>query len=155
MAKNFEQESPSINLIGAGTVIKGDIKSNGDIRIDGTLIGSVNSKGKLVVGASGNIEGEVVCQNADFSGNIKAQVTVSELLSMKASAKLNGDVITNKLAIEPGALFSGSCSMNTPPLLKDQKFGNKIETSKPFEPAKPFEPSKPFEPAKSFEPKKA
>lgn len=139
MAKIFEQESPSINLIGAGTVIKGDIKSNGDIRIDGTLIGSVNSKGKLVVGTSGNIEGEVVCQNADFSGIIKAQVTVLELLSMKASAKLNGDVTTNKLAIEPGALFSGSCSMNSASL-KDQKSGDKIEPPKPYEPQKPKEP---------------
>jgi cytoskeletal protein CcmA (bactofilin family) len=127
MAKSFEQESPSINLIGAGTVINGDIKSNGDIRIDGTLIGSVNSKGKLVVGATGNIEGEVNCQNADFSGNIKATVTVSELLSLKATAKLNGNVVTNKLAIEPGALFSGSCSMNNSIPLKEQKFGDKIE----------------------------
>jgi len=129
MAKSFEQESPSINLIGAGTIIKGDIKSNGDIRIDGTLIGSVNSKGKLVVGTTGSVEGEIVCQNADFSGIIKAQITVSELLSLKATAKLNGDVITNKLAIEPGALFSGSCSMNNAPL-KDTKFGDKIEPVK-------------------------
>jgi cytoskeletal protein CcmA (bactofilin family) len=127
MAKNFEQESPSINLIGAGTVIKGDINSNGDIRIDGTLIGSVNSKGKLVVGNTGNIEGEVNCQNADFSGTIKATVTVTELLSLKATAKLNGDVITNKLAIEPGAIFSGSCSMNNSTPYKEQKFGDKIE----------------------------
>jgi cytoskeletal protein CcmA (bactofilin family) len=128
MAKNFEQESPSINLVGAGTTIKGDVKSNGDIRIDGTLIGSVSSKGKLVVGATGNIEGEIVCQNADFSGNIKASVTVSELLSMKSTAKLNGDVITNKLAIEPGALFSGSCSMSNAPL--DIRFNEKEEAVK-------------------------
>ncbi|MGD0710615.1 MAG: polymer-forming cytoskeletal protein [Bacteroidales bacterium] len=127
MAKSFEQETPSINLIGAGTVIKGDVKSAGDIRIDGTLIGSVNSKGKLVVGTTGNIEGEVNCQNADFSGVIKATVTVAELLSLKATAKLNGDVITNKLAIEPGALFSGSCSMNNQAPFKEQKFGDKIE----------------------------
>jgi len=129
MAKSFEQESPSINLVGAGTVIKGDVKSNGDIRIDGTLIGSVSSKGKLVVGATGNIEGEIVCQNADFSGIIKATVTVSELLSMKATAKLNGDVITNKLAIEPGALFSGSCSMNNSPM-KEIKTEEKVEPVK-------------------------
>ena len=135
MAKNFEQESPSINLIGAGTVIKGDIKSNGDIRIDGTLVGSVNSKGKLVVGVSGIIEGEIVCQNADFSGSIKAQVSVAELLSMKSSAKLNGDVITNKLAIEPGAVFSGSCNMNSNQL-KEQKPFEKMETVKPNEPQK-------------------
>jgi len=136
MAKSFEQESPSINLIGAGTVIKGDIKSNGDIRIDGTLIGSVNSKGKLVVGSTGNIEGEIVCQNGDFSGIINASVTVSELLSMKATAKLSGDVVTNKLAIEPGALFSGSCSMNNAPL-KDMKTGDKAEPVKPHEQQKP------------------
>jgi cytoskeletal protein CcmA (bactofilin family) len=133
MAKSLEQESPSINLIGAGTVIKGDVKSNGDIRIDGSLIGSLNAKGKLVVGTTGIIEGEIICQNADFSGIIKASVTVTELLSMKASAKLNGDVITNKIAIEPGAMFSGSCSMNnaTP---KD------IKTA---EPVKPYESQKP------------
>lgn len=138
MAKIYEQESPAINLIGSGTVIKGDIKSNGDIRIDGTLMGSVNSKGKLVVGTTGNIEGEIICQNADFSGTIKAQVTVQELLSLKATAKLNGDVITNKLAIEPGALFSGSCSMNNLPP-KELKFGEKTEAVKTNEFQKPKE----------------
>lgn len=120
MAKNNEMESPSINLIGAGTVIKGDIKSNGDVRIDGTLLGSLQSKGKVVVGTSGNIEGEILCQNADISGNIKAHITVAELLSLKATAKLAGDIITNKLAIEPGANFSGTCSMNNAP--KDIKY---------------------------------
>jgi len=138
MAKIYEQESPAINLIGSGTVIKGDITSNGDIRIDGTLNGSVHSKGKLVVGSTGNIEGEIVCQNADFSGLIKAQVTVSELLSIKATAKLTGDVVTNKLAIEPGAVFSGSCRMSNA-LPKDQKFGEKIEPAKVNEPQKPKE----------------
>jgi len=112
MAKSFEQESPSINLIGAGTVIKGDIISNGDIRIDGSLTGSVNAKGKVVVGTTGIIDGVIVCQNADFSGIIKANVTVTELLSLKATARLNGDVITGKLSIEPGALFSCKCSMS-------------------------------------------
>lgn len=138
MAKIYEQESPAINLIGSGTVIKGDVTSNGDIRIDGTLNGSVHSKGKLVVGPTGNIEGEIVCQNADLSGIIKAQVNVSELLSIKATAKLTGDVITNKLAIEPGAVFSGSCSMSNM-LPKEPKFGEKIEPVKTNEPQKPKE----------------
>lgn len=130
MAKNFEQEtSPTINLIGAGTEIKGDIKSNGDIRIDGSLTGSVNTKGKVVVGATGNIEGEIICQNADFSGVVNATVSVAELLSLKATAKYCGDVVTNKLAIEPGALFTGSCSMNNAPL-KDMKSGEKNESLK-------------------------
>ena len=80
--------------------------------IDGTLIGSINCKGKIVVGETGTIEGEIECQNADFSGNIKAKIKVEQLLSLKASAKLNGDVTTSKISIEPGAKFSGSCNMD-------------------------------------------
>ncbi|TVQ88934.1 MAG: polymer-forming cytoskeletal protein [Bacteroidetes bacterium] len=112
MAKSNEAEHTSINLIGTGTTIKGEINSNGDIRIDGTLIGQVHSKGKIVVGNTGVVEGEVFCQNADFSGNIKAKVQVSELLTLKATSRLNGEIITNKLSIEPGARFTGTCSMD-------------------------------------------
>ena len=112
MAKSNEAEHTSINLIGTGTTIKGEINSNGDIRIDGTLIGHVHSKGKIVVGNTGVVEGEVYCQNADFSGNIKAKVQVSELLTLKATSRLNGEIITNKLSIEPGARFTGTCSMD-------------------------------------------
>lgn len=112
MAKTNESEHTSINLIGNGTTIKGEIKSNGDIRIDGTLIGQVYSKGKIVVGNTGVIEGEIYCQNADFSGTITAKVEVSELLTLKATSRLKGEIITNKLAIEPGARFTGNCSMD-------------------------------------------
>ena len=104
-------ESASINLIGSGTTIIGDINSNGDIRIDGTLKGNISISGKLVVGASGNIEGNINCQNADVSGDIQGKVNVSELLSLKASAKLFGDIVAGKLAIEPSATFAGTCSM--------------------------------------------
>ncbi len=114
MAKNIEVESPVINIIGNGTIIKGDIKASGDMRIDGTLIGSVTSKGKVVVGTTGIVEGEIICQSADFSGNIKAKVMVAELLAMKASAILTGEVSTGKISIEPGAKFTGSCNMNVP-----------------------------------------
>ena len=111
MLKPNEQESSAVNLIGSGTTIQGDITSNGDVRIDGTLKGTLTSKGKVVVGTTGIVEGQVNCQNADISGTIKAKVVVSELLTLKPSARLTGDIITNKLAIEPGAVFSGSCSM--------------------------------------------
>ncbi len=109
---NNEAEHTSINLIGNGTTIKGEIKSNGDIRVDGTLVGQVYSKGKIVVGNTGVIEGEIYCQNADFSGNISAKVEVSELLTLKATSRLKGEIITNKLAIEPGARFTGACTMD-------------------------------------------
>lgn len=114
MAKNTTQEvqSNTVNLIGSGTTIKGEVNSDGDIRIDGTLIGTINSKGKLVVGKSGKVDGEVNCKNADFSGDVKAKVNVTELLSLKASTKLRGDVVTSKLAVEPGAIFTGSCKMS-------------------------------------------
>lgn len=114
MAKTNEIISPSVNILGTGTVVKGEIISNGDFRLDGRLIGTINAKGKVVIGTTGSIEGEVICQNADFSGGIKARVTVAELLSLKASAKLTGDIITNKLSIEPGAKFSGTCNMDNP-----------------------------------------
>lgn len=112
MAKNIEIETPVINIIGSGTSIKGDIKASGDIRIDGALIGSINAKGKVVIGVTGNVEGEIICQSADFSGNIKAKITVTELLAMKASARITGDIVTGKLSVEPGANFSGTCNMN-------------------------------------------
>ena len=109
--KTSDPTATSINLIGNGTSITGDIKSNGDVRIDGTLKGNISISGKLVVGPSGNIEGNVTCQNADISGEIHGKVTVTELLSLKASAKLLGDIITGKISIEPSATFTGTCNM--------------------------------------------
>lgn len=104
-------DSGTVNIIGAGTSIEGDIVSSGDIRIDGTLKGTVKTRGKLVVGPSGNVEGEVSCQNADISGNVRGKINVTELLALKSTGKVNGEISTGKLAIEPGADFSGSCSM--------------------------------------------
>ena len=111
MARTQEIDSTAYNLVDSGTVITGDIKTEGNIRVDGTLEGSVNAKGKVVVGPTGKIEGEIYCQNADISGTLKAKITVSELLSLQATANLLGDIVTNKLKIEPGANFTGSCSM--------------------------------------------
>tara|TARA_X000000368_G_C23042066_1_gene717428 strand:+ start:524 stop:916 length:393 start_codon:yes stop_codon:yes gene_type:complete len=117
--KNQTNSSSAINMIGNGTIINGDIQSKSDIRIDGILKGSVKTEGKLVVGTSGVVEGDVFCSDADISGEIKAKITVSKILSLKSTSKLNGDIITNKLSIEPGASFSGSCSMGA--VIKDIK----------------------------------
>ena len=115
----------AVNMIGAGTIITGEIVSKGDIRIDGTLKGSVNTEGRVVLGREGMIEGDVICKDADISGTINAKITVSQLLSLKTTAKLNGDIITNKLSIEPGAAFSGSCSMGA--VIKDLNDAGKID----------------------------
>ena len=111
MGKNSDLNTSSINLIGAGTVINGEIISNGDVRVDGTVVGSVSSKGKVVIGSTGNVEGEIVCQNADVSGKISGNISVAEILSLKATANLIGDIAASKLSIEPGANFMGSCTM--------------------------------------------
>jgi cytoskeletal protein CcmA (bactofilin family) len=113
------QSNGSINIIGAGTVIDGEIKSNGDIRIDGIIRGSVTSKAKVVVGSTGTVEGDVFCQNADISGVVKGKTTVAEMLFLKSAARINGDIQTGKLVVEVGASFTGNCSMG--PVIKDIK----------------------------------
>ena len=122
--KNSEPTA-AVNMIGAGTIITGDVISKGDIRVDGTLKGSVSTEGKVVLGREGVIEGDIVCKDADISGTIKARITVSQLLSLKTTAKLNGDIITNKLSIEPGASFTGSCSMGA--VIKDLNDAGKTD----------------------------
>lgn len=109
--KSSVAEGTSINLIGNGTHIIGDITSNGDVRIDGSLKGNITITGKLVIGPSGILEGQVQCQNADVSGEIKGTINVSELLSLKATAKILGDIVTGKISIEPNATFTGTCNM--------------------------------------------
>lgn len=111
MARNESSTPEKLNRIVEGTVIDGEIKSESNIRIDGHVKGYTTTKGRLVVGPNGVIEGEVICANADIEGQVNGKITVTELLSLKASAHLNGDILTKKLAIEPGAIFTGNCSM--------------------------------------------
>ena len=112
MAKYNETETPAINLISLGTEITGDVKSTGDIRIDGILTGNLNTKGKIVIGPTGKVNGEVVCKNSEVSGTVEGRIVVSQLLILKASSRIFGDIATSKLSIEPGALFSGNCKMS-------------------------------------------
>jgi cytoskeletal protein CcmA (bactofilin family) len=112
MAKYNETETPAINLISNGTDITGDIKSTGDIRIDGTLTGNLSTKGKVVIGPTGKVKGEVFCKNSEVSGCIEGKICVSQLLILKVSSKILGDISTSKLSIEPGAIFSGNCIMS-------------------------------------------
>ena len=112
MAKvNETDNTGAVNLISQGTEITGDVKSTGDIRIDGILNGNMITRGKVVIGPSGRIKGEVECKNSEVSGVIEGKITVSQLLNLKASSKITGTIITGKLSIEPGALFTGNCTM--------------------------------------------
>lgn len=109
--KHSVGEGNAINLIGNRTTITGDIQSSGDFRIDGILNGNITLNGRLVIGPNGKIEGNVICQNADISGEIKGKVQVAEMLALKATAKILGDIVTGKISIEPGAVFTGTCNM--------------------------------------------
>lgn len=109
--KNADAEFGAHNQIAKGTRVQGDIKTEGVLRVDGTLIGSIESTGKVVVGPTGRIEGSITCASANVSGEVKAKFIVKELMHLQSSAKLHGDITVGKLAIEPGATFSGTCSM--------------------------------------------
>ena len=99
------------NRIEKNTKIKGDIVSEADFRIDGKLDGNVTTSGKVVIGKDGYIHGKVECVNADIEGNFNGELLVSDLLSLKASAVIEGTVSVTKLAVEPGATFNASCTM--------------------------------------------
>jgi len=101
------------SIIAAGTSLKGDITSNGDIRIDGTLHGNINCTAKVVIGANGIVEGDITGQQADIMGKVNGTIKVKELLQLKGGSNINGNIYASKLQIEPSANFNGQCHMNT------------------------------------------
>ncbi|MBO9572912.1 MAG: polymer-forming cytoskeletal protein [Chitinophagaceae bacterium] len=101
------------SIIAAGTTLKGDITSNGDIRIDGTLQGNINCTAKVVIGANGAVEGDIAGQQADIMGKVTGTIKVKELLQLKGGSNINGNIYAAKLQIEPTANFNGQCHMNS------------------------------------------
>jgi len=99
------------NTIAQGTIFEGDLKSEGDFRIEGKIHGTLITKGKVVIGNTGKIEGSLSCKNADVEGSFKGKLTVFETLSLRATARVEGEVQTGKLAVEPGASFNAHCQM--------------------------------------------
>ncbi|WP_296147186.1 polymer-forming cytoskeletal protein [uncultured Flavobacterium sp.] len=109
--KSYTDLLGKTNRIVEGTVIKGDIVSQADFRLDGELIGNFHSKGKIVIGPAGKVIGDIVCRNADIEGKFDGRIEVLEILNVKAKAKIYGEVIVGKLSVEPGAEFSATCVM--------------------------------------------
>lgn len=99
------------NRISAGTVITGDIEAKGGFRVEGTLKGTLKTSGKVVISKGGFIQGNLDCQNADFEGKFSGKLTVHETLTLRSSAVIEGEVISGKLSIEPGAAFNATCEM--------------------------------------------
>jgi len=112
MAKQTEMvPDMGINRIVEGTSIEGEIRCESNIRIDGSFVGNLSTKGRLVIGPAGRIEGIVNCQNAEIEGLVKGKLYVQQMLSLKGTAKVEGDIFTDKLAVEPGSSFTGACNM--------------------------------------------
>lgn len=101
--------SNSLNSIEKGTVIVGDIQSNGNFRVDGNVKGTVVSKSKLVVGPTGVIEGNIICKDAEIMGTVKGVIEASDTLTLTETANYNGDIKTGKLIVDAGAMFNGNC----------------------------------------------
>jgi cytoskeletal protein CcmA (bactofilin family) len=99
------------NRIVEGTVINGDIISQADFRLDGQLKGNFTTSGKIVIGPTGSIKGDVICQNADIEGTFDGILKVEEILNVKSKASISGEVSCGKLSVQPGADFSASCVM--------------------------------------------
>lgn len=108
---NSEQHLREQNKIAQGTYIVGNIKAQGAFRIEGTVEGSVTTPSKVVVGKSGFIKGSLTCENADFEGKFSGKLDISNTLTLRASAHIEGEVLVAKLAVEPGATFNVSCIM--------------------------------------------
>lgn len=109
--KVAEEMSNSSNIIGKGTILEGSLETFGNIRIEGKIIGDIKTKSKAAFGQSSHIDGSVLAQNAEVAGHITGTVEVTEVLVLKPTAVVDGDIITNKLIVESGAVFNGGCKM--------------------------------------------
>ena len=107
-------QSDRLNKILSGTEITGDIVSDSNLLIEGEIIGNVSCSGKVVIGTSGKIKGNLVCVNAEVDGAMDGELTIENLLVLRTTARIKGDIQTLKLNIEEGAYFEGACVMRSP-----------------------------------------
>ena len=107
----IENAAGLTTIVAAGTEISGKINSNGDIRIDGTLVGDIRTSGKVLVGANGQEQGDIHAHQADIMGKVNGNLTVVELLSLKANSEVKGNLFTGQLLVDPSAAFNGECHM--------------------------------------------
>ncbi|WP_456376462.1 bactofilin family protein [Lutibacter sp.] len=109
--KDKEPQILERNIIGKNTSFVGDITSEGDFRIDGKVEGTIKTIGRVVIGKSGSVSGKVECNNADIEGKFSGELIVNNLLTLKTTASISGDVVISKLSVEPGAEFNATCAM--------------------------------------------
>ena len=108
---NQQQTGTLYNALTAGSKIIGTIIADSDIRIDGTVEGDLQCSGKVVIGEKGHLKGTVECQNAEIMGSLEGKIAIKHTLALRATGKIQGEVKTQTLIVEPNAVFNGSCSM--------------------------------------------
>lgn len=123
--KQMEDLSNSSTIIGKGTSFKGNIETFGNIRVEGNVIGNVKTKSKIALGQSAFIEGNVIAQNAEIAGEVKGLLEVSEILILKSTAVVHGDIVASRMVIESGATFNGQCKMGA--TIKEIEIGEEAE----------------------------
>jgi cytoskeletal protein CcmA (bactofilin family) len=106
--------SNSATLISAGTTLQGDVKSDSDLRIDGTVHGNVTCASKIIIGPTGFIEGHIHAAHADVTGKVVGNITVKELLQLRGNCTVQGNIHAAKLQVDPTAVFNGQCQMGIP-----------------------------------------
>ena len=111
MATTTQQSGTLYNALTAGSKIIGTIIADSDIRIDGRVEGDMQCSGKVVIGEKGSVKGSIACQNAEIMGLLDGKISVQQTLALRASGKIEGDVRTQTLIVEPNAVFNGTCSM--------------------------------------------
>jgi len=114
----------SLNTLVKGTTVEGTISCESDIRIDGTVKGSLDCKAKVIIGPHGLVDGDVICENAVIEGRFEGTLQVAELLNVRETAQVNGDIKTNKLIVQSGAIFNVACKMGV------QSTSNGVSASK-------------------------
>ncbi|HEY9362059.1 MAG TPA: polymer-forming cytoskeletal protein [Chitinophagaceae bacterium] len=130
---DMTNEKPNGNgttIISAGTTLKGDISSTNDLRIDGTVIGNVSSQSKIVIGANGNVEGDINGNQADIVGKVSGNIKTKELLQLRGDCLVNGNISAGKLQIEPTAIFNGQCKMGNTVSIDQPTASKNITTAK-------------------------
>ena len=127
---NKKEEAPQsfsmkvINNIGAGTTIEGNVQTDGDIRIDGKVLGNIVSKGRLVTGPNSNITGDIICVNGNIDGMVKGNVQVSEVLKVTRTANIDGNITSKKLIVDEGAMIQAKITMSSKQNLSINKQNN-------------------------------
>ena len=123
----MDNSNGSNNIIGEGSVLKGNLNSSGNVRLEGKVIGDLSSSSKVACGETSVVDGNVIAENAEIAGKVTGKVTVSELLILKSTASIHGDISTSNLIIESGANINGACSMGREEIIEEEDSNNEKE----------------------------